>query len=197
MHKCLYTKTDGQWGQVKHSSEYGLHCTGHSFPVHFRSLKSNLLLLLYADSMGIYWNGRVTKTIRRKFFNPSPLPILFSLESLKIISSKIRRVCWTLKFYSEKSASVLLWYCFIFMSHKLWHINIIIEYGPWGKWGYRRIVTKLNSEMFKLTENKFQGIAVSQYGNASELIWSELDEKGQAFLIKYEVYSRLKFISAV
>ena len=48
--------------------------------------------------------------------------------------------------------------------------------------------------MFKLTENKFQGIAVSQYGNASELIWSELDEKGQAFLIKYEVYSRLKFI---
>ena len=66
-----------------------------------------------------------------------------------------------------------------------------------GKWGYRRIVTKLNSEMFKLTENKFQGIAVSQYGNASELIWSELDEKGQAFLIKYEVYSRLKFILAV
>ena len=66
-----------------------------------------------------------------------------------------------------------------------------------GKWGYRRIFTKLNSEMFKLTENKFQGIAVSQYGNASELIWSELDEKGQAFLIKYEVYSRLKFILAV
>ena len=46
--------------------------------------------------------------------------------------------------------------------------------------------------MFKLTENKFQGIAVSQYGNASELIWSELDEKGQ-LLIKYEVYSRHKF----
>ena len=59
---------------------------------------------------------------------------------------------------------------------------------------YWRIVTISNSEMFKLTENKFQGIAVSHYGNASELIWSELDEKGQ-LLIKNKLYSRLKFIS--
>lgn len=78
----------------------------------------------------------------------------------------------------------------------LFHIYGIFHIGLPGKlvyFGfYRRVFTKLNSEMFKLTENKFQGIAVSHYGNASELIWSELDEKGQ-LLIKYEVYSRHKF----
>lgn len=31
--------------------------------------------------------------------------------------------------------------------------------------------------MFKLTETKFQGIAVSNFGSPSELVWSELDEK--------------------
>ena len=99
-----------------------------------------------------------------------------------------------LKFWIKNSIQkILRQFCYGIVPY-LWHINIINEYGPWRKWVNRRIVTKLNSEMFKLTENKFQGIAVSQYGNASELIWSELDEKGQAFLIKYEVYSRLKFI---
>ena len=78
-------------------------------------------------------------------------------------------------------------YCFIFMAYFIW-----VSTGNGSGLVYRRVVTKLNSEMFKLTENKFQGIAVSHYGNASELIWSELDEKGQ-LLIKYEVYSRLTF----
>ena len=31
--------------------------------------------------------------------------------------------------------------------------------------------------MFKLTESKFQGIAVSNFGAPSEMIWSELNEK--------------------